>query len=82
MDVYWACVAAIALLRGCPDWAASWTVHRVLLCVPAVGPSQAERILLRAGAHERRTVAELTDRQREIVVGALRERAARGEAAA
>jgi len=82
LEVFWACTATISLLRGCPIWAASWTVHRVLLCVPTVGPSQAERILLRAGAGERRTVRELTERQREVIVDALRERAARGEVAA
>jgi hypothetical protein len=72
-----AAVALVQLLVDCPDWLANNYVDRTLIWLPHVGADRAARIIANAlpEVRGRRTVGDLTSRQRARLAAALMERA-------
>ena len=63
---------AAEVIRRPPNFAVSWEVRELLCSVRRGGPHEIERYVRPAGIRDRRTLAQLTERQREVLADALR----------
>jgi hypothetical protein len=65
-------VEAAAVILDPPGAAHSWPVGELLVSQRGWGAARCRRFLARSHINERRTVGELTDRQRHLLAGELR----------
>ena len=62
----------VQVLRDPPEHCAGMEVFQLLVCVKGLGSTRATQMLIGAGiVKQRKPVGELTDRQRQVLVGML-----------
>ena len=64
-------VSLASLLIDCPSYLATAKVNVLLLAVPGYGPVKAGKLLSSCGISSVKTLAGLTPRQRQALLGAL-----------
>ncbi len=66
-------VSAADVLLECPDAAASWPVGELLMSQRRWGTTRCRRFLTRNHITETKPIGSLTERQRHLLAGSLRE---------
>lgn len=66
-------VSAADVILTCPDAAASWPVGELLMSQRRWGTSRCRKFLTRNDIVETKPIGSLTERQRRLLAGALRE---------
>jgi hypothetical protein len=61
-------VNIVGVLTHPPAFTRTQKVHQLLVALPRIGPVKANRILLRCRIPETKTVAALTERQRDALI--------------
>jgi hypothetical protein len=66
-------VSAADVILECPDAAASWPVGELLMSQRRWGTTRCRRFLTRAHIVETKPIGSLTERQRRLLAGSLRQ---------